>query len=114
MATFRNFKNLDIDWNMTPEDAVTLYLEWGNNSWLTNHQPVRSKNDYSNYFVVDTWDGAPEVRLVRRNSDGYEDLAVQRLPRELENSFRKEFGCLRGVFHPTEEIKSWLREQIEN
>ena len=25
------FAHLDIDWNLTPEDAVTMYLDWENN-----------------------------------------------------------------------------------
>ena len=35
-----------IDWDMTPEDAVTLYLEWGNNPATGKHR-IRSKNDVS-------------------------------------------------------------------
>jgi hypothetical protein len=58
MGSLQNYRDLEIDWSMTPWDAVTLYLEWGNNSWHANHQPVRSKADFSNYFVVYTWDKA--------------------------------------------------------
>ena len=29
----RPFADMPIDWNLSPEDAVTLYLEWGNNNW---------------------------------------------------------------------------------
>lgn len=35
-----------IDWDMTPEEAVTLYLEWGNN-WAHGKYVIRSKNDVS-------------------------------------------------------------------
>ena len=34
----------NIDWEMTPEEAVTLYLEWGNN-W-SHGKMVRSKETY--------------------------------------------------------------------
>lgn len=114
MSALKQFEHLDIDWTMTPEDAVTMYLEWGNNNWRDNHQPVRSKTDYSNYFVVDTWGETPEIRLVRRNSDGYEDLVVMPLPGSLEEEFREEYGGLRGVFEPTHGIKEWLRHQLVN
>ena len=114
MAALQDFRNMDIDWTMTPEMAVTLYLEWGNNSWHGKHQPVRSKSDYSTYFVVDAWGERPELRLVRRNSEGYEDLFVSPLPPALEKQFRDEFGKLKGVFEPTDAIKDWLRKQIEN
>ena len=56
MAQLRDFSTLDISWNLTPEHAVTMYLEWGNNDWHSEYPPVRSKSDESYYFVVDTWD----------------------------------------------------------
>ena len=31
------FADQQIDWNLTPEMAVTLYLEWGNNDWRSEH-----------------------------------------------------------------------------
>ena len=49
------FADQQIDWNLTPEMAVTLYLEWGNNDWRSEHPPVRSKSDVATYFVVDAW-----------------------------------------------------------
>ncbi len=107
-------KDLVIDWDMAPTDAVTLYLEWGNNSWHAQHQPVRSKSDFTNYFVVDTWGDEPVVRLVRRNSENAEDLLTLELPRALLASFKEEYGNLRGVFEPTPEIKEWLKAQVEN
>ncbi len=36
------FSSLPIEWNLDPADAVTLYLEWGNNDWRAEHPPVRS------------------------------------------------------------------------
>ena len=33
------FADQQIDWNLTPEMAVTLYLEWGNNDWRSEHPP---------------------------------------------------------------------------
>ena len=60
----QNFSHLIIEWDMSPEDAVILYLEWGNNDWHNKYPPVRSKNDFSNYFVVDNWVRTPPlVRL---------------------------------------------------
>jgi hypothetical protein len=40
-----------IDWDMTPEEAVTLYLEWGN-SWSHGKSLIRSKDDVSHYVTV--------------------------------------------------------------
>lgn len=40
-----------IDWDMTPEGAVTLYSEWGN-SWTHGKSLIKSKDDVSYYFSV--------------------------------------------------------------
>ena len=66
MASLKDFSTLDISWDLTPEHAVTMYLEWGNNDWHSEYPPVRSKDDMSNYFVVDTWGREPVIRLVQR------------------------------------------------
>jgi hypothetical protein len=108
------FSNLAIDWDLAPEDAVTLYLEWGNNSWHAKHQPVRSKSDFSHYFVVDNWGEVPKVLLIKRNSEAAEELFVSDLPEPLARSFRNEFGRLKGIFEPTDEIKNWLRQLLDN
>lgn len=108
----RQFSGMPIDWNLTPEDAVTLYLEWGNNNWHADHPPVRSRDDVAVYFVVDNWGAAPMVRLVRRNSEEAVDLAALRLPPALEQAFLKEYGGLKGIFEPTPAIKNWLREEL--
>ena len=105
-------RDLDIDWNLSPEDAVTMYLEWGNNDWRGKHAPVRSKSDVSIYFVVDAWENPPLVRLIRRNSENAEELAAVSLPPDLLKGWREEYGTLRGVFAPTEAIKQWLKAQI--
>lgn len=110
----RDFRHLDIDWNMTNEDAVTMYLEWGNNNWHAQHQPVRSRSDFSNYFVVNNWYGRPRVYLIRRNLEEAQELIGLDLPDHLAEEFIVENGHPRGVFEPTEEIKDWIRHQMEN
>jgi len=108
----RNFSNLPIEWNLDPADAVTLYLEWGNNDWHAEHSPVRSKDDFVHYFVLDNWTKQPTLRLIMRNSEATEDLWVHPLPKELEPNFHHEFGPLRGVFMPSPPMKNWLQEQL--
>ena len=108
----KRFTNLPIDWNLDPADAVTLYLEWGNHDWHANHAPVRSKDDFAHYFVLDNWTEQPTLRLVMRNSEATEDLWVHPLPEELHADFQKEFGRLKGVFMPSENMKEWLKDQL--
>jgi hypothetical protein len=113
MDALQPFAKLDIDWNLTPADAVTMYLEWGNNDWNAEHPPVRSKADISRYFVVDAWEAAPMIRLVQRNSENAADLVSFPLPEELMPHFRKEYGTAKGVHAISEEIKDWLKKAME-
>ncbi len=112
MAELKDFTHRIIDWNLTPEHAVTMYLEWGNNDWQSEYPPVRSKTDVSTYFVVDTWEGAPIIRLVQRNSERADDLLVFPLPERFLAGFYAENGKNKGIYTPTDEIKAWLRSEL--
>jgi len=101
----------EINWDMTPEEAVTLYLEWGNN-WSHGKHLVRSKNDVSFYFVVNTWEKPPKAILIRRNSDEATELAEIPLPEELSRRFLDHVGHKKGVYALTDEIRSWLEELL--
>jgi hypothetical protein len=101
----------DIDWDMTPEEAVTLYLEWGNN-WTHGKNFVRSKNDVSHYFVVNTWDDPPHIYLIRRNSDEAVELAKFPIPEPLRGRFLEQWGRKKGVYGLNEEIRDWLRKEM--
>ncbi len=83
-------KNADllnaIDWEMTPEEAVRLYLEWGNN-WARGNYVIRSKDDVTHYFVVNTWKDKPFIYLIRRNSDEAVELAKIEMPEDLRAQF---------------------------
>jgi hypothetical protein len=97
----------DIDWNMTPEEAVTRYLEWGNN-WSHGKNLVRSKNDVTHYFVVNTWDDPPKIYLIRRNSEEAVEMAAITLPPHLRKRFLKAVARRKGVYPITREIREWL------
>ena len=112
MEELKKISHLAIEWDICPEDAVTLYLEWGNNNWHAPFPPVRSKDDYIVYFVVDTWHEPPLLRLLRRNSEQLEELLEFELPAMLLDAFKAEYGELRGVFEPTPAIKDWLKAAI--
>ncbi|SHN60164.1 DVU0772 family protein [Desulfovibrio litoralis] len=112
MSSLKDFSQLNIDWNLSPEHAVTMYLEWGNNDWHAEHPPVRSKDDFAHYFVVDTWGESPIIRLVRRNSENAVELISVPLPDSLKANYVKEYGNLRGVFEPTQEIKAWIKSEM--
>lgn len=100
----------DIDWYMTPEEAVTLYLEWGNN-W-NRGKMVKSKNDVSCYFVVNTWAGNPRIYLIRRNSAEAVELAAIDMPEQLSEHFLESVGHNKGVYGIDDEVRAWLLEEL--
>jgi len=101
-----------IDWDMTPEEAVTLYLEWGNNT-AHGRKMVKSKKDVSYYFVVNTWDEPPKIYLVWRNSDEAVDLAAIELPSHLRNRFMETVARRKSVYGLTPEVKDWLQKETD-
>ena len=100
-----------IDWDMTPEEAVRLYLEWGNN-WARGNYVIRSKDDVSHYFVVNTWGENPVIHLVRRNSDEAVELASIDMPDGIKENFMESVGHNKGVFAVEGEVKDWLKRQL--
>ncbi len=108
-------KNTDlinaIDWDMTPEEAVTLYLEWGNN-WAHGNYVIRSKDDSSTYFVVNTWGDRPIIYLMRRNSEEAVELAEVEMPKHLQDAFLESIGHNKGVYSINGDIKAWLKKEL--
>jgi hypothetical protein len=100
-----------IDWDMTPEEAVRLYLEWGNN-WAGGNYVIRSSNDVSHYFVVDTWEETPVIYLIRRNSEEAKELARIEMPRDLQERFLESVGHNKGVYSIEGEVKKWLEKKL--
>jgi len=100
-----------IDWDMTPEEAVTMYLEWGNN-WSHGRNMIRSKDDVSHYFVVNSWEDPPKIFFIRRNSEEAVELATIDMPDELRNHFLEAAGGIKGVWAISDEIKAWLEKEL--
>jgi len=101
----------EIDWDMTPEEAVRLYLEWGNN-WAGGNYVIRSKDDETVYFVVSTWKEPPMVYLIRRNSEEAKEVAEIKMPEAIKAQFLKENGNLKGVYAVEGVVKEWLKREL--
>jgi hypothetical protein len=101
-----------IDWDMTPEEAVRLYLEWGNN-WVRGNYVIRSKDDVTHYFVVNTWKKDPIIYLIRRNSEDADELAEFKMPEAIKEKYLSENGKLKGVFAITGDVKKWLQNELK-
>lgn len=116
MMTLEELRNHDeytsvIDWDMTPEEAVTLYLEWGNN-WANGKRRIRSKNDVSFYFIVNTWEDPAKIYFIRRNSEEAVELAVIDMPEDLRQRFLESVSHHKGVYPVNEELRAWLEQAL--
>ncbi len=102
-----------IDWDMTPEKAVDMYLEWGA-GWTRGNDFVRSGDEESYYFVIYDWETPPQVTLLRRDSKEVEELAKIPVDKELFFTSIEEGGKKAGVgvYNPTKELKKWLSKVL--
>ncbi len=100
-----------VDWSMTPEEAVRLYLEWGNN-WSRGYEMVRSKDDQSHYFVLNTWETSPVIYFIKRDYEGAEELAKFDLPEFLRNERQYDIPILKGVYAVDGELRNWLKNEL--
>jgi hypothetical protein len=98
----------EINWDMTPEEAVRLYLEWGNNWARGDGYVIRSKSDYTTYFVVNCWARPYFIYLIRRNSDEAQELAKFELPQR----FEKDVCELKGIYALDPDVKQWLKKEL--
>ena len=104
-----------IDWAMTPEKAVEMYLEWGT-GWIRGNDFVASSDDESYYFVIYDWETEPPlVTLLHRTLDGAEELAKIEVPKELFDAACKEDGKRPGgtVHRLNRSLKEWLNDRIQ-
>jgi hypothetical protein len=104
-----------IDWAMTPEKAVEMYLEWGT-GWIRGNDFVASSDDESYYFVIYDWETEPPlVTLLHRTLEGAEELAKVEVPKELFDAACKEDGKRPGgtVRRLNRGLQDWLNSRIE-
>lgn len=117
IAELRNDRTLvnNIDWAMTPEKAVEMYLEWGT-GWIRGNDFVSSSDDESYYFVVFDWEiEPPVVTLLHRTLEGAEELAKIEVPKELFDAACADDGSRPGgtVHRLNRKLKEWVNELID-
>ena len=100
-----------IDWDMSPEEAVRLYLEWGNN-WSRGYRMVRSKGEESYYFVLNTWEEVPVLYFIKRASEGAVELARIEVPAHLRTTVHQRQPVRRGVYAVEDEVRDWLKQEL--
>ena len=117
LAELRKNRTLvnNIDWTMTPEKAVEMYLEWGT-GWIRGNDFVSSADDESYYFVIFDWETEPPVvTLIHRTLEGADELAKIEVPKELFDAACKEDGIKPGgtVHRLNRSLQDWLTTRIE-
>lgn len=103
----------NIDWDMTPEKAVETYLEWGT-GWSRKGDAATVVGQESLYFVIYDWEEPPQVTLVRRDSQGMDELAKVPVPADLVRQAVEDAGRKPGVgvYAITDPIREWLQERL--
>ncbi len=114
MEELKNDRNLvnEIDWTMTPEKAVDMYLEWGA-GWTRGHDFV-SGNDESIYFVIFDWEDTPQATLICRNMSEATEIAKIAVPENLFKEACEEDGKRPGgtVHRLNDKLINWLAHEI--
>lgn len=103
-----------IDWEMTPEKAVDMYLEWGA-GWTRGHDFVSSEKAESVYFVLYDWETTPcQVTLIRRTMKEAVEITKVPVPEVLFKEACDEDGRRPGgtVHRLNAKLIDWLCEQI--
>jgi len=87
----------EINWEMTPDKAIEMYLEWGT-GWIRGHDFVSSSDQESVYFVLYDWEeDPPVVTLLRRSVEEVVEIAKIEVPANLFHQAAKEDGYRPGV-----------------
>jgi hypothetical protein len=102
-----------IDWTMTQEKAIEMYLEWGT-GWVRGNDFVSTMGQEAIYFVLYDWLRPTRVTLIRRTTAEAEEIAEVEVPEDLFMKAWKEDGDRPGVgVHPlNQELKEWVCQAI--
>jgi hypothetical protein len=96
---------------MTPERAVSLYLEWGS-SWAHGRDFVRSEHDVSCYLKIDAWTTPARVFLVRQSTSDEKVIGEVDVPVELVARAVRSWGGRKGTYGLSEELKDWFQREL--
>ena len=103
----------DIDWDMTPEKAIYMYLEWGS-GWTRGHDFVSYPGQESLYFVLYDFEDTPQVTLIRRSMVRADEIAKIKVPEALFLQAWKEDGDRPGVgVHALNmQLRDWVYQTV--
>ena len=99
-----------IDWELHPYDAVTRYLEWGNN-WSRGLDHAKACNEESAYFKIDASKKPARLLIVRQSHHDYEIISEINAPQELIDQSVQHFACNDATCGLTEDLRQWLKKE---
>ena len=102
-----------IDWQMTPEKAVDMYLEWGA-GWTRGNDFVSSDKTESVYFVLYDWEYPYQATLIRRTMKEAVEITKVPVPEQLFKEACDEDGKRPGgtVHRLNAKLIDWLSGQL--
>ncbi|MBU4152249.1 MAG: hypothetical protein KKD63_05155 [Proteobacteria bacterium] len=102
-----------IDWEMTPEKAVDMYLEWGA-GWIRGNDFVKSDKTESIYFVLYDWETPSQATLLKRTMKEAVELTKIPVPDDLFKEACDEDGRRPGgaAHRLNAKLINWLSERI--
>lgn len=107
-----DFKNIpleidnEIDWNIAPEEAIAMFLEWGQ---LRGQKYYVNSNDYSIFFVVNTWH-EPVIFLRKVSTESIDILGTFKFPSKfIEGIYRHK-----GTYKVSEELQDWIKKEMKS
>lgn len=100
-----------INWDMAPEEAISLHLEWG---------PLRDQSYYNSrdsenetvYFIISTWEEVPTLYLVKRKGFASDYNPIMELPERFRKDFMSDMGQFKGIYAPNNYIRMWLESEL--
>jgi hypothetical protein len=101
-----------IDWDLDPFEAVGRYLEWGSN-WSRGLDHAKACNEESIYFKINAMEKPAKLLMVRQSHKDYEIVAELEAPQDLIDDSVKQFACKNAACGISEELKKWLRAEVE-
>lgn len=101
-----------IAWDLHPFEAVARYLEWGSN-WSRGLDHAKACNEECAYFKINAIEEPAKLLLVRQSHKNYEIIAEVEAPQELIDDSVKQFACRNAACGISEELKRWLRSEVE-
>ncbi len=101
-----------IDWDLDPFGAVGRYLEWGSN-WSRGLDHAKACNEESIYFKINAIEKPAKLMMVRQSHQDYEIIAEIEAPQSLIDDSVEQFACKNAACGISEELKKWLKSEVE-